>query len=60
MSDHGSTALPVTYIGYLVITPTNLGLHKFTPAVRPFQVFPLFLIAGLIGFCPIVKNSTVF
>ncbi len=29
MSDHGSTALAVTYIGYGFKNPTNLGLHFF-------------------------------
>ncbi len=32
MSDHGSTALAVTYIGFRIKIPTNLGLaHRCGP-----------------------------
>ncbi len=33
VSDHGSTALAVTYIGYGFKNPTNLGFHEYNEHV---------------------------
>ncbi len=61
VSDHGSTALAVTYIGYGVKTPTNLGLsssggaEKLKPVPSHTPQLQLWLL-----FCPFVVKILNF
>ncbi len=38
VSDHGSTALAVTYIGYGIKIPTNLGLDMYPALLHTVQI----------------------